>query len=223
MIKKQNNIYKLSPSALHLLDECPRCFWLTQHKLWKRPIGIFPSLPNGMDRILKEYFDLYKDKHLIPAELKECGDIKLFDDRQQLNIWQNNFKGISYTNPQGNILKGAVDYVLIKNKKLIVIDFKTRGFPLKENTKDYYQNQLNIYNYLLRKNNYETEDYAYLLFYVTKEIKETGEITFDKELIKMPINIKNAEKVWNSALNLLNNNCPEERCDWCNLIKQVNK
>jgi len=76
---------------------------------------------------------------------------------------------------------------------------------------------------LLRKNNYETEDYAYLLFYVTKEIKETGEITFDKELIKMPINIKNAEKVWNSALNLLNNNCPEERCDWCNLIKQVKK
>ncbi len=223
MIKKQNNIYKLSPSALHLLDECPRCFWLTQHKLWKRPIGIFPSLPNGMDRILKEYFDLFRDKHLIPAELKECGDIKLFDDRQQLNIWQNNFKGISYTNPQGNILKGAVDYVLIKNKKLIVIDFKTRGFPLKENTKDYYQNQLNIYNYLLRKNNYETEDYAYLLFYVTKEIKETGEITFDKELIKMPINIKNAEKVWNSALNLLNNNCPEEKCDWCNLIKQVNK
>jgi len=70
MIKKQNNTYKLSPSALHLLDECPRCFWLTQHKLWKRPIGIFPSLPNGMDKILKEYFDLYRDKHLIPAA---CG------------------------------------------------------------------------------------------------------------------------------------------------------
>jgi len=45
--------FKLSPSALNLMKECPRCFWLAQHKVWKRPSGIFPSLPSGMDRILK--------------------------------------------------------------------------------------------------------------------------------------------------------------------------
>lgn len=43
--------YRLSPSSLKLMDECPRCFWLTHHGVWKRPSGIFASLPNGMDRI----------------------------------------------------------------------------------------------------------------------------------------------------------------------------
>ena len=49
--------YKLSPSTLNLMKECPRCFWLAQHKVWKRPAGIFPSLPSGMDKILKVHFD----------------------------------------------------------------------------------------------------------------------------------------------------------------------
>ncbi len=51
--------FKLSPSSLNLMQDCPRCFWLTQHKVWKRPAGIFPSLPSGMDRILKIHFDKF--------------------------------------------------------------------------------------------------------------------------------------------------------------------
>ncbi len=218
---KENKVYKLSYSAMNLINECPRCFWLTQHKLWKRPIGIFPSLPNGMDRILKEYFDLYRDKHLIPAELKECGeDIKLFDDKQLLSKWQNNFGGITYTDPLGNILMGAVDYILIKNKKLIVLDFKTRGFDLKVNTIEYYRTQLDIYNYLLRKNDYETEDYAYLLFYVTDRITEKGQVLFNKVLKKVEINVDNAEKVWKNALLIINGVCPAEKCEYCKAYEE---
>ena len=41
--------FKLSPSALNLMKDCPRCFWLAQHKVWKRPAGIFPSLPFVMN------------------------------------------------------------------------------------------------------------------------------------------------------------------------------
>jgi len=37
--------------------ECPRCFWLQIVKNIKRPAGIFPSLPSGMDKILKVHFD----------------------------------------------------------------------------------------------------------------------------------------------------------------------
>ncbi len=204
---------------MNLMNECPRCFWLTQHKIWKRPVGIFPSLPNGMDKILKEYFDIFRDKHQIPKELEECGNIKLFDDLKQLLIWQNNFAGITYINSDGNILKGAIDYILIKNKKLIVLDFKTRGFPLKEDTIKYYKMQLNIYNFLLRKNNYETEDYAYLLFYISNKIKENGEIIFDKKLIKINIDITEAEKYWNEALAILNADCPTETCVYCSRKK----
>jgi hypothetical protein len=29
--------YKLSPTAINLMEERPRCFWLTQKGDWKRP------------------------------------------------------------------------------------------------------------------------------------------------------------------------------------------
>jgi hypothetical protein len=220
--------FKLSPSSLSLMEDCPRCFWLHHNKNKKRPDSIFPTLPSGMDRILKIHFDKFRDKGKLPPELinnKECKSCKLFEDKEQLDLWRNNFKGISWTDKEGNILHGAVDNLLIKGKKIIVLDYKTRGFPLKNDTAEHYQNQLNIYNFLLRKNGYETEDYAFLLFYVPKEVKETGEVIFDTELVKMKINIDEAEKVWKKALKILNEPCPlrheeeAERCAWCELIE----
>ncbi|MEK6873480.1 MAG: PD-(D/E)XK nuclease family protein [Nanoarchaeota archaeon] len=210
--------FKLSPSALNLMKECPRCFWLTQHKVWKRPSGVFPSLPSGMDAILKTHFNKFMDKKQLPPELcnnGDCKNIKLFDNHELLAIWRSNFKGLTYKDKQGNILKGAVDNILMKGKKLIVLDYKTRGFPLKEDTHEHYQNQLDIYNFLLRKNGYTTEDYAFLLFYVPKEVLPKGEIIFDTTLKKMKIDVKNAEIIFNKAIKLLNSNCPTKFCEWC--------
>ena len=170
--------FKLSPSSLALMEECPRCFWLSKHKVWSRPSGVFPSLPSGMDGILKTHFDKFRDKGLLPPELcnnSHCSDMKLFNEPELLKEWRNNLKGIRWESKDGNILFGAVDNILMKGEKLIVLDYKTRGFALKEDTADHYQNQLDIYNFLLKKNGYQTEDYAFLLFYVPKEVKKTGE------------------------------------------------
>ena len=211
--------FKLSPSAINLIKDCPRCFWLTQHRVWKRPSGIFPSLPSGMDKILKIHFDKFRDEGKLPPEICEDGNcigMKLFDDEELLKTWQNNRKGITFEDEKGNILKGAVDNILEKGNKLIVLDYKTRGYPLKEDTANHYQNQLDIYNFLLRKNNYKTEDFAFLLFYIPKEVTKTGEVIFDTELVKMKVDVENAEHIWKKALDLLNSKCPNESCEWCN-------
>ncbi len=210
--------FKLSPSSLNLLKECPRCFWLDKNEVWKRPVGIFPSLPSGMDRILKVHFDKFMERGLLPPEIAthhDCVGMNLFNDKELLKVWQNNRKGISYTDENGNILAGAVDNILTKGKNLIVLDYKTRGYGLKEDTHEHYQLQLDLYNFLLRKNGYSTEDFAFLLFYVPKEVTETGEVVFDTTLKKMEINIKNAENTWKKALTLLNSECPENGCAWC--------
>ncbi|MEX0933034.1 MAG: PD-(D/E)XK nuclease family protein [Candidatus Pacearchaeota archaeon] len=210
--------FKLSPSSLNLMKECPRCFWLTQHKVWKRPTGIFPSLPSGMDKILKEHFNKFMDIGELPPELYDnshCENMKLFDNHEILAIWRSNFKGIQWEDGKGNILRGAVDNILMKGKKLIVLDYKTRGYALKEDTAEHYQNQLDIYNFLLRKAGYETEDYAFLLFYVPREVTKTGEVIFDTELVKMKIDVKNAETIFENAIRLLNSDCPQNKCEWC--------
>lgn len=211
--------FRLSPSVLNLFKECPRCFWLAQHKVWKRPNGIFPSLPSGMDRILKIHFDKFRDKGLLPPELvnTECehNRCKLFDDKEKMSVWRNNFKGISWTDKSGNELHGAVDNILVKGKKLIVLDYKTRGYAVKDDTAEHYRLQQNIYNFLLRKNGYGTEDYFFLLFYVPKEVLSTGEVIFDTELVKMDVDVGMAEKVWREALELLDGDCPSKSCEWC--------
>jgi len=214
--------YKLSPSSLSLLKDCPRCFWLQFNKGMKRPEGIFPSLPSGMDRILKAHFDSFRDKNALPPELKEFnGNLKLFDDKELLEEWRNNRKGVQWTDEEGNLFKGAVDNILKKGNKLIVLDYKTRGFPLKDDTAEHYQDQLNIYNLLLRKKGYETEDYSYLLFYHPDKVNGNGDVVFNTDLIKMKISIKNAEKIFKDALGVLKGDIPEcakdcKYCQWSN-------
>ncbi len=211
--------YKFSPSSLSLLKDCPRCFWLKFNKNIKRPDSIFPSLPSGMDKILKIHFDSFMEKNKLPPELykSECKDLKLFDNKELLAERRNNFKGIQYKDQEGNLIRGAVDNILIKGKKLIVLDYKTRGYPLKEDTHEHYQDQMDIYNFLLRKNNYETEDYAYLLFYHPEKVNEKGDIIFNTDLIRMKISIKNAENIFKKALKTLKNNIPKpsEDCQFC--------
>ena len=151
----------------------------------------------------------------------------MFDDKELLEMWRNNRKGVSFTDKEGNVLHGAVDNILTRKEKLIVLDYKTRGFPLKEDTAEHYQNQLDIYNFLLRKNGYETENFSFLLFYVPKEVLETGEVIFNTHLVKMEVDVDNAEKLWKKALKLLNSSCPKkhaeddpEKCEWCKMIRE---
>jgi hypothetical protein len=217
--------YKFSPSILSLLKECPRCFWLAFNKDIKRPTGIFPSLPSGMDKILKEHFDFFMEKGELPPEFKDCNDdCKLFDDKELLKAWRSNFKGIQWTDKEGNLFKGAIDNLLVKGKKFVVLDYKTRGFPLKDDTADHYQDQLDIYNLLFRKNGYETEDYAYLLFYHPNKVNGNGDVVFNTYLIKMKINIKNAESIFKKALDILSKEmpAPSEECEFCKWVNKCN-
>jgi len=212
----------LSPSSLNLLKDCPRCFWIQFNKGIKRPNGAFPSLPSGMDRILKNHFDSFRDRGLLPPELSELKNIKLFDNVELLETWRNNRKGIQWADDEGNILRGAVDNILQKWGKLIVLDFKTRGFPLKEDTHEHYQDQLDIYNFLLRKNGFETEDYAYLLFYHPNRVNENGDIIFHTDLVRMEISVDNAGRIFNDAIKILKGEVPKcgKDCEFCRWVNR---
>ncbi len=214
---------KLSPSSLNFFLDCPLCFWMSFNKGIKHPSTIFPSLPSGMDKILKVHFDSYRERKKLPPELKELDGMNLFDNMNMLSVWRNNFKGIAYEDKKlGAILRGAVDEVLVDGKKLIVLDFKTRGFPVKEDTHESYQEQLNIYTYLLEKNGHEAEHYAYLLFYYPNKVNHDGSVMFDTKLIKMNTHPEAAEKLFRKAVKVLQSNEPPKEaddCEHCRFVK----
>lgn len=213
---------KLSPSTLNLFLKCPLCFWMQFNKGIRHPSTIFPSLPSGMDRVLKAHFDSYREKDLLPPELSELDGMKLFDKMELLKVWRNNLKGISYEDKKvGAILRGAVDDMLVDGKKLVVLDFKTRGFPLKEDTHKSYQEQLNIYTYLLEKNGFDAEHYAYLLFYYPNMVNGDGSVLFNRKLVKMKTSPNDAEKLFHSAVKLLQDDEPPKEADDCGHCRYV--
>lgn len=211
--------YKVSPSTLNLLEDCPRCFWLQVVKGVKRPGGPFPSLPSGIDGVLKRHFDSYRKQGKLPPELRRHEiKAKLFENVALLEVWRANFRGIQWEDKRSGImLRGAVDEVLDKNGTLIVLDFKTRGFPLKEDTAERYRNQIDLYNYLLRQNGFKTANYGYLLFFHPAKMNGTSSFLFKSDIVTMKIDVKHAERLFKKAIKVLSNRTPKasKTCQFC--------
>ncbi|ODS30309.1 MAG: hypothetical protein SCARUB_04585 [Candidatus Scalindua rubra] len=86
---------RLSPTTgLNLFRNCPRCFWLHYNKQVRRPRGIFPSLPGGMDLVIKKYFDRYRGK--LPPEIEGKVEGCLMPGVELMNKWRNWRTGLEY-------------------------------------------------------------------------------------------------------------------------------
>ncbi|MBI1968642.1 PD-(D/E)XK nuclease family protein [Candidatus Woesearchaeota archaeon] len=208
--------YTLSPHALNLSAECPRCFW-EEVQGNKRPSGPFPSLPSGMDKIIKQRFDTYRKMGSLPEELSKLEGLILFSDEKLLRKWRDHRKGLQWADEQGNILAGSLDEVLqTPSGELIVLDYKTRGFPLKK-APDYYTLQLECYTLLLQKKGFLTTDYAFLLFYYPERFTPDSQVTFNHQLVEIPVSPAHAEETFSKAVSVLEGEKPavSQECSFC--------
>jgi CRISPR/Cas system-associated exonuclease Cas4 (RecB family) len=227
----QNNI-RLSPSALSLYLECPKCFWLQKINGIHRPSQVF-ALQSNFDRILKPYFDKFRKEKKLPPELMGKVEGMLFDDQELLEKWRNALKPtLKYCHPQYEnfSLAGGLDDCLVVSasnhlfdgRYYIPLDFKTTGSSsFEENSEKYYQHQLDIYNFLLEENGYKTKGIAYLIYYKPEEVVDEGLMKFQIVVKKMETDHKRALRLFEDAIELLQNPMPKshsecEYCSWAN-------
>ena len=119
---------RLSPTTgLNLYNDCQRCFWLQYRENITRPRGIFPSLPGGMDGVIKKYFDRFRGG--LPPELDGKVEGTLIADQALLNRWRNWKTGLEYRDSARNaVLFGALDDCLVNaSGQHVPLDYKTRG------------------------------------------------------------------------------------------------
>ncbi|MBI4368016.1 MAG: PD-(D/E)XK nuclease family protein [Candidatus Omnitrophica bacterium] len=216
---------KLSPSTLNLFLECPRCFWMDKVKNIKRPRGIFPSLPSGMDRAIKVHFDGFRKQETLPPELGggNFERVKLYSDQKQLNLWREWRTGLVYQDSDGSVLSGALDDLLVKDGKHIPFDYKTKGSPTtEEDAVKYYQNQLDCYTLLLESNQLPTIGYAFLLYYSPKAVSENGNVAFELQAIKIQTDADRARATFRNAVHLLKGTRPNSapRCEYCGWLRK---
>lgn len=219
---------RLSPSALNLFLDCPRCFWLEKVKNIKRPRGIFPSLPSGMDRVIKDYFDTARSKGKLPPELTgpDFEGVELYQDQAKLNLWRNWRTGLACQDTDKSVLFGALDDLLVKGDRYIPFDYKTKGSPTtEEDAVKYYQNQIDCYALLLHANKMPAVGYGFLLYFSPKAVSENGQVQFTIQPIKIQIDIERAKSTFRRAVNLIKGAMPASagKCEYCAWINQMNR
>jgi len=213
-------LYRLAPTTgLNLFLECPRCFWLRYNENMHRPDTIFPSLPGGMDRIIKQYFDTFRKIGKLPPEIEGKVVGKLLADQELLDGWRNWRQGLVYNDLKTlATLTGALDDCLDDNGYLIPLDYKTRGSAPKEGaSEEYYQTQLDTYVLLLQKNGYQTREFAYLVYYFPDKISESHLVKFSVEVVKLETDSQRAYKIFSNAVNCLKGPIPKSHteCGFC--------
>jgi len=208
--------YMLSPSSLNLFLDCPRCFWLYVKRRISRPEGPVSTLPRGMDGLIKKHFDKYRKFGRLPPELEGRVTAKPIQ-QVLLDKWRDWRSGLRHEE-EGVSLVGALDECFVEGELYIPVDYKTRGYELKEDTASYYQNQLNIYAFLLEKNGYKVSTFAYLVFYVLESLSDNGQARFKIQLIKVETDTKKAYQIFKEAAKLLDKDTPPQknlRCNFC--------
>jgi len=206
-----------------------------------RPQGPFPSLPGGMDGLIKKYFDKYRLLGQMPPEVEgRLENARLFPDVEVLNKWRNWRTGLAFQDGEtGAMLSGALDDCLVKDGKYMPMDYKTRGYDVKEGGESFYQNQMDSYDLLLQKNGFKTAGWAWLIYWIPKEIKNqkskiknTASLFDEKsdgawvrfQIVpkKMKTDADSALKVFRDAVKLLEGPMPKTHsaCTFCSWASQ---
>lgn len=209
---------KLSPTGLNLYLECPRCFWLSMVKGIKRPAGIFPSLPGGMDGILKTYFNEYRGQDVLPPLLNGQLEGKLLNPLPKTLFMKDD--------DLRAVLLGKLDDALdFGDGTFAPVDHKTRGYPPKEEILAPYQVQMDAYDLLMSSNNYPTRNVAYLLYYHPMSGTLHEKFPFVLTVKPVPTNPERAMQLFRDAVSLLRSDempVSSNTCEYCAWSKTMN-
>lgn len=202
---------QLSATTLKLFQECPRCFWLHVNKKIERPRGPFPSLPSGIDRILKVYFDQYRPQKTLPPLIRGKVDGTLASGPLTL--------GFNDPVTKARLWGKLDDCVVLPDQRLAPLDHKTRASAPDDvsYTQRYYQFQMDVYTLLLERNGHQTSRTAYVVYYFPTEGELHKGVPFGVAVHKVDTDPGHAYQVFADGCRSLAGPMPpsSEACAYC--------
>jgi CRISPR/Cas system-associated exonuclease Cas4 (RecB family) len=184
--------WRLSRSKIDLFIECPRCFYIDNKLGVARPPGFPFNLNSAVDHLLKKEFDIHRAGKTQHPIMEKYGVDAVPFQHKDIDIWRENFKGIEYRHePTGFIVSGAVDDVWVNPEgELIVVDYKSTSkddeiTALDQDWHDGYKRQMEVYQWLLRRNGFKVSDTGYFVYANGIKDKEAfdGKLEFEVTLI----------------------------------------
>jgi hypothetical protein len=202
---------QLSASTLKLFQDCPRCFWLHLNQRIERPRGAYPSLPSGIDRVLKSYFEAYRKQGKLPPLIS--GKVEGTLATTPLTL------GFNDPHTQARLWGKLDDCVMLPDQRLAPLDHKTRASAPDDvsYTQKYYQLQMDVYTLLLERNGHRTSRTAFVIYYCPVGGALHEGFPFGVTVHRVRTDPDAAYEVFHHACRCLENPLPPsgEACEFC--------
>lgn len=237
--------FKLSRSKIDLFLNCPRCFYLDRRLGVGQPPGFPFNLNSAVDALLKKEFDIHRAKNTTHPLMKTYGLDLVPLAHDKMNEWRENFVGVQYLHePTNLIITGAVDDLWVDaptpstspsgrgREKIYIVDYKSTSKSTEVNLDaDWqigYKRQMEVYQWLMRKNGFQVSDTGYFVYCNGRTDREVfdGKLEFDVKIIPYKGDDSWVEKAIIAAHKcLMSNKIPKagENCDYCRYVEAVNK
>lgn len=199
--KRSRNIYapgeakpfKLSRSKIDRFIECPRCFYIDRRLGVDRPPGFPFNLNNAVDTLLKKEFDIHRARDTQHPLLEKYGVDARPVAHDDLDRWRENFVGVQFLHESTNLLiTGAIDDLWQEpDGAFVVVDYKATSKNDTINALDQpwhagYKRQMEIYQWLLRRNGLEVSDTGYFVYANGVTDREAFDAQLEFELTLIP-------------------------------------
>ncbi len=226
---------RLSRSKIDLFLNCPKCFYLDVKLKIKRPPGYPFTINTEIDRLLKNEFDIHRAKHTVHPLMAVYGINAVPFEHSKMDEWRDSLHhGITYPFPNTDlIITGGIDDVWVNPAgELIIVDYKATAknseVSLDADWQIGYKRQMEIYQWLFRKNDFKVSDTGYFVYCNGRTTQESfdGKLEFDIKVIPYKGDDSWIEKTIQDMIDCLNGDKlpgPGDDCDFCNYRKSVRK
>lgn len=184
--------FKLSRSKIDNFLACPRCFYLDRRLGVSQPPGFPFNLNKAVDILLKKEFDIHRAAGNPHPLMKAYNVDAIPFKNENMEKWRDALsEGIQYLHePTNFIITGAIDDLWVNPQgELIIVDYKATSKDTEVNIDAEwqigYKRQMEIYQWLFRKNNFKVSDTGYFVYCNGKADKEAfdGKLEFDIKLL----------------------------------------
>lgn len=225
--------WRLSRSKIDLYMSCKRCFYIDNKLGTARPKGYPFNLNSAVDKLLKKEFDIHRAASSHHPLLKAYGLDAVPYDHPKIDEWRDSLRaGIQHFHPETEMkISGGVDDVWVSPQgELMIVDYKATSKDEEVNLdaewQDGYKRQMEIYQWLFRKNDFKVSDTGYFVYVngQTDRPSFDGKLEFDVKLIPYT-----GSDSWVDGVILDIKKCLDDdripkasgECDYCSYIEAI--
>ncbi len=223
--------FKLSRSKLENFLLCPRCFYIDRRLGIGQPPGFPFNLNKAVDTLLKKEFDIHRAAGN-PHPLMKAYKIDAIPFRHKdIEKWRDALsEGVQYLHePTNLIITGAIDDVWINPAgELIVVDYKATSKSSEVNLDSEwqigYKRQMEIYQWLFRRNGFKVSDTGYFVYCNGNADKEAFDAKLEFDIKLLPYKGDDSwveDAIFSAHKCLVGEKLPESGadCDFCRYRK----